>query len=205
MVFRLNGDLAAMSLLPQPIDWSKVAVACVRAWYWPEAVEALRNHVAYVLVAIQPEGADRLQAALALTALTAAVACTTPAAGVYWSASGLVHAPDAFLAYTKQMTPSALPLLLWVSLQLSQEGDGSLSVYTTGLRSFHQREIEAHGAHRDRQFLLDRVFDVVHYLLEKNPVLRHGETIGTTDEEKLPITIGPSKRDPNLEVVHLEL
>lgn len=205
LVFRLNGDLAALSLLPHPIDWSKVAVACVRAWYWPEAVEALRDHVAYALVAIQPEVADRLRAAMTLTALTAAVASTTPAAGVYWSASGLVHAPDAFITYTKQMTPSALPLLLWVSLQLGQESDGSLSVFTTGLRDFNQMEIEAHGAQRDRQFLLDRVFDVVHYLLEKNPVLRHGETIGTTDEEKLLITVGPSKRDPNTEVVHLEL
>lgn len=205
VVFRLNGDLAAVSVMPHPIDWSKVAVACVRAWYWPEAVEALRNHVAYVLVAIQPEAADRLRAAMSLTALTAAVANTTQAAGVYWSASGLVHAPEAFATYAKQMTPSELPLLLWVSLQLSQESDGSFSVYTTGLREFGQMEIEAHGAQRDRQFLLDRVFDVVHYLLEKNPVLRDGETIGTTDEEKLLITVGPSKRDPNMEVVHLEL
>lgn len=205
MVFRIDGDLAAVSLVAQPIPWTQLAASCAGAWYWPEAAEALHGHTAHVLVAVQPEAADRLRAAMALTALAAAVARTTPAAGVYWSANGLVHSPDAFITYARQMTRDALPLLLWIQILLRDEGDGTHSVYTTGLREFNHMELEVHASQREPEFLLARVFDVIHYMLERNPVLRDGETIGTTDEERSPIAIGPSTLDPNTEVIHLAL
>ncbi len=205
LVCHLDGDLAAVLLMPRPIPWAQLALSCAGAWYWPQAAEALRNHTAHVLVAVQPEAADRLKAAMALTALAAAVAHSTEAAGVYWSANGLVHSPEAFITYTRQMTREALPLLLWIQILLRQEADGTYSVYTTGLREFQQMELEVRGSQRDREYLLARIFDIVHYMLEKNPVLRHGETIGTTQEEKIPLTIGPSTLDPNTEVIHLEL
>lgn len=205
LVFRINGDLAAVSLVAQPIPWSQLGLSCAGAWYWPQATESLYNHVAHVLVAVQPAAADRVQAAMGVTALAAAVAETTPAAGVYWSANGLVHAPDAFVTYARQMTRDALPLLLWIQILLREEADGAHSVYTTGLRAFHQMELEVRGSRREPEFLMNRVFDVIHYLLEQNPVLHDGETIGTTNEERFSITLGPSTLDPNTEVVHLGL
>lgn len=205
LVFSAGGDTVAVSLVPDPIDWSELEESCEGAWYWPGAADALRGHVAHVLIAVQPEVNDRLRAAMLLTAVAAAVASTTQAAGVYWSASGLVHSPDAFVTYAQQMRKDSLPLLLWIDFELRQEDDGTCSVYTTGLREFNQMEIEVHSSRRDPQWLLGRVFDVAHYLLEKNVVLHDGETVGTSSEEKIPVTIGSSGMDPATRVILLGL
>jgi len=204
-VFRAEGDTAAVSLMPEPIEWSELEESCAGAWYWPEASEALRGHVAHVLVAVQPDGTDRVRAAMTLTAVAAAVARTTQSAGVFWSASGLVHAPDAFVTYARQMRWDCLPLLLWIAFELQEEDEGAYGVCTTGLGEFNRMEIEVHGSRRDPQVLLDRVFDVVHYVLGKGAVLHHGETLGATEDERISITVGPSAAAPGTEVVHLGL
>jgi hypothetical protein len=204
-VFRIAGDTAAVSLLPTPIEWSELEESCADAWYWPGATDALRGHVAHVLVAVQPDGVDRVRAAMHLTALAAALASTSRSAGVYWSASGLVHSPEAFLAYAKQMRKDALPLLLWIGFELRREDDGTHSVYSTGLREFNQMEIEVRRSRRDPQVLLDRAFDIAHYMLEKGAVLHHGETIGTSEDEKTEIKVGPSATDPETDAIQLNL
>lgn len=49
LVFRLNGNMAAVSLMPAPIPWSDLEGPCATAWWWPEATTRMKAHKAHVI------------------------------------------------------------------------------------------------------------------------------------------------------------
>ncbi len=203
--FAIGSDTAAVSLMDMPIPWEDLEPACAHAWYWPEAAQSMRNHGAHILVVVLSDSEDRVGVAMLLTNLVAAVAACTQTAGVCWVPAALVHPADAFVAASRERDREYLPLYLWVDFAIQQEPDGSHSLFTRGLQEFDVMEIEVRGSRKDPDLLLDRVFNVAHYLLENGPVLEDGETIGLTDEEEIPIVHGPSMWDAGTTVIQLGL
>jgi hypothetical protein len=205
LTFRLGEHTAAISLRSESIprdDWLGPAAT---AWYWPEAALELQSHAAHAIVGLLPSRVDRLDAAMLLTRITAAVAVAAEAVAVLWSPGRLVHSPSAFFEYAEKMTRRRLPLYLWINFGLQRNSDGSHALATTGLEAFGHLEIEVAGSSRQPKQLLDMVFNVAHYVLAKGSVLQSGETLGTRAEEKIAIERGPSFRDPSTTVVQLDL
>jgi hypothetical protein len=205
LVFQFEGETAAVSLLPEPMPSAEIQRAAAAAWYWPTAAEALARSGSQILVGVLPDSGDRVESALRLTKLAAAVADAAVADAVFWAAAGLVHSPDALAAYARQMSRQDLPLYLWIDFHLHNEADGTSSLYTTGLAAFQSPEIEVYGSRREPRSLVARVYDIVHYLLVKGAVLHEGDTIGRSGEEKIEIHLGPSRRDLASRVVQLGL
>ena len=203
--FVIGRDTAAISLMDAPIPWSDLERPCATAWYWPEATASLRDHQAHILVVVLSESEDRVATALLLTSLVAAVASSSDAVGVCWVPATLVHSPEAFLSASQEMSKEYLPLYLWVDFAIQQQHDGSYSLFTTGLREFGLMEIEVRGSYKDPEFLMDRVFNIAHYLLDNGPVLEDGETIGLSDDEEIPVSHGPSMWDERTTVIQLGL
>ncbi len=203
--FVIGRDTAAISLMDAPIPWADLERPCATAWYWPEATVSMQDHRAHVLVVVLSDSPDRVATALLLTSLVAAVASCCEAAGVCWVPATLVHSPEAFIASTEEMHDEYLPLYLWVNFAIQQHHDGSYCVFTIGLAEFGLMEIEVPSSYKDPEFLMDRVFNIAHYLLDNGPVLDDGETIGLADDEEIPIRHGPSMWDERTTVIQLEL
>ncbi|NLX94977.1 MAG: DUF4261 domain-containing protein [Rhodopirellula sp.] len=203
--FVIGRDTAAISLMDAPIPWADLERPCATAWYWPEAEASMRDHRAHVLVVVLSDSPDRVATALFLTSLVAAVAECSEANGVCWVPATLVHSPEAFIDSCQEMSKEYLPLYLWVSFAIQQHHDGSYCVFTTGLAEFGLMEIEVHGSYKDPEFLMDRVFNIAHYLLDNGPVLEDGETIGLSDDEEIPVHHGPSMWDERMTVIQLGL
>ena len=203
--FDLGGDTVAVSLMPQPVPWADLEGPCREAWYWPEAAEALRDHRTHILVVLVPRASDRIDVALSLTRVVAAVTACSRAAGVLWGGGGLVHAPEPFVEAARKGRRESLPLQLWVGFGVYREEDGTHSLYTSGLEEFGQMEIEVAGSKLDPRELIDRVFNMVLYILGKGVVLQDGETIGTSENEKIKITHETSFCDDQTRVVRLGL
>jgi hypothetical protein len=205
MTFSMDGDRAGMALVAKPLPWSDLEGPCAAAWYWPQAAAAFRRHAAHLIATVMPEGRDRLATALRLTAMVAASGATSHALGVYWGPGRLVHAPEAFLQESLHMSRENLPLNLWVDFRLGQNEDGTHSLFTTGLAAFGYREMEIWDSRRSPQSLRDSAYNVAHYVLEKGSVLKQGETIGGTEEEKIPIRVEPSRWDGATTVIRLDI
>jgi hypothetical protein len=205
LVFQFEGETAAVSLLAEPMPLQEIQRAVAAAWYWPAGAETLGRSGAQILVGVLPDSGDWVESALRLTNLAAAAADAAKGKAVFWAAAGLVHSPDAFAAYARQMSRQDLPLYLWIDFHLHGEADGTCSLYTTGLAAFQSPEIEVYGSRREPQNLVGRVYDIVHYLLVKGAVLHEGDTIGRSGEEKIEIHLGPSRRDLARRVVQLGL
>ncbi len=200
----LGQQTVAATLVPAPIPWSQLEGPCATAWYWPDAAGALRDHQAHLLVTLLDEGGRAVDKCSYLTQFVSALASASPAIGVFWGPGRLVHQPRAFVDQAKQMSHENLPLYLWIDFRIEQIADQSLRMFTTGLKALGQLELEVPLYHGTPQQLLEFVYNVAHYLLDKKKQVHEGETIGLTDEVKATVKFGKSMLDDAADVLQLE-
>lgn len=196
---------ANVTLVDRPIPWSQLEGPCATAWYWPEAESALRQHPAHLFVTLHDEQTQAIAQATRLTRLCCALGDTAPAVGIVWGASGAVHEPHAFAQLAGESTTDNLPLNLWIDFRVYElEGRPGFGLFTTGLNSLGHRELEVPQFSGDPQHLVGGVYNVTHYLLEKDARLKDAEVIGLPDGAEVTVYEEQSMIDPEQEVVRLE-
>ena len=204
LAFPLGGDTAAVALVPAPIPWSNLEGPCETAWWWPEASEKMRGHNSHLLVVLSGESGDAVRRSLALTHLTAAVAAHVDAAGIYWGGGALVHDPQVFLEEARMASPERLPLHLWIDFRIEQNDDGTLRLFTTGIKALDKLEIEVpHSEHKPTE-VFDFACSIADYILSRGAEIRDGHTVGRSEEEKVPAAHAPSMWDSRMTVLRLD-
>ena len=204
--FVLDGALVTLTLVRVPIPWGDLEGPALAAWHWPQAIERLKAHQAHVLVAVLAPEPDRITATLLRTRVVAAVAATTPSCGVYWGEAPVVNAAADFVEEAKRTSRERLPLYLWLAFDLVRNpADGTFTLHTSGMRAFDLMELELVASGEQPATLVDRAFNFAHYLLDHGPVLKDGDTIGLSDQERLRIQLLPSLRDPARTVYRITL
>jgi hypothetical protein len=196
----------AVALVRAPIPWSDLRDPCAAAWYWPEAEQTLKQHRGHLLITASVIGSnnvDAIELMLALTRVLAAVAQCSPALGVYLGGAKQVHKVDDFVGEAEGATREMLPLYLWVRFSITQESDHTFTLCTTGLGDLELMELEFHRVSLDAQTLMDRAFNIAHYLLDHGAVLADGHTIGVSADEKFTVNHAPSLRDAGALVYRL--
>ena len=193
IVFRQGDYFGAMALVDQPVPWSELDGPAHTAWYWPQAADALRPHAGHIILTLTSDERDPIDLARALTLCAAATAQSLGALGIFWAPGTLVHDPLAFRAQAEQMQPDWLPLYLWIDFRINQESDMAYSLFTTGMAALGFMEIEIPTLVTDEpKLLVDQAYHVAHYLLEKGPVLKDGDTIGMSPTVRLTVHHEPS-------------
>ncbi len=196
---------ANVTLVDKPIPWQQLEGPCVTAWYWPEAESVLRQHTAHLFVTLIDENPKGVQQSFRLTRLLTALAAVSPAAGIVWGASGAVHEPVAFSQLASKATAEDLPLNLWIDFRVyEKENNEGFGLFTTGLDALGHREFEVPNFTGDPHQLVGAVYNVTHYLLEKQPTLRDSEVIGLPNEQEVTIHEDQSQINPEQDVLRLE-
>ncbi len=203
--FTLDGDAAAIGLLPSPIPWPQIEGPCETARWWPEASAKLRGHTSHLIVAISSDGkSDVLQRAVNLTHLVAAVAAHVESAGVFWGGGGLVHDPRVFVEEAQKASRDNLPLHLWIDFRIEQMEEGTVRLFTTGMKSLGRMEIEIPHSHRLPTEVFDFAYAIADYMLSRGAEIRDNHTVGRSDDEKVMARHAPSMFDERMTVVRLE-
>ena len=205
MTFALDDDLVGIALIPKPLPWKDMAGPCEAAWYWPQAADAFQDHAAHLIATILAGSRDRLQSAVRLTAMVAAAAAASNARGIYWGPGRLVNSPEDFFRESQQIGRTNLPLNLWLDFRIVPGSDATHSLFTTGMAAFGHRELEIWDSGKPPQFLRDCAYNIAHYVLEKGIALKQNETIGLSDDERIPISVEPSRWDSSMMIARLEL
>jgi len=204
LTFLWNGNIAAVALTPAPIPWSQLDGPCDTAWWWPEAAARMRGHNSHLLLVVGGEEGDVLRRSIALTQFTAAVAVHVDAAGIYWNGGRLVHEPHVFLEETRRASRKNLPLHLWVDLRVEANDDGTLRLFTTGMKALDKMEIEIpHSRHKAKE-LFDFAYAIADYLLSRGAEIRDGHTVGRGEDEKVIAAHAPSMWDDKMTVLRLD-
>ena len=194
----------AIALVRGAIPASELSGPCAAAWYWPEAADTLKQHRGHLLITASSSSSDAIELMLALTRVVASVAQSAPALGIFLAGAKQVHKVEDFVSEAEGATRELLPLYLWIRFTLSEQGDGTTTLYTTGLADLELMEVEFPRAQLDPQTLMDRAFNIAHYLLDHGAVLENGHTIGISADEKFKVVHAPSLNDPERLVYQLK-
>lgn len=187
-VFSCGDCLAAVSLMPAPIPDGEAEYFAKANYMWPEAEAVTKTHKAHLLVAVLPHGPSAVEAGTLFTKLTASCLKQENAIGVY--TSGTVFQPEFYIEVADMMKEDeeALPILDWVYFGLYRTPKGN-NAYTYGLTTFGRQEIEILESEKTLEELRDFLYQIASYIIGYDAVLQDGETIGFTEEQRLPITL----------------
>jgi len=194
----------AVALVPQPIPWSQLEGPCATAWYWPDAADALRDQAAHLMVTLVDEGGRPIAKSRRLTEFVTAIASTCAARGIFWGPGRLVHQPEAFIDQARQMTVDNLPLFLWIDFRIERLAENISRLFTTGLAALGGIELEVGKYHGEPQALVDYVYNVAHYQLDQQKMIKDGERIGLTDQLQATANLRPSMLNKEMEVILLD-
>ena len=189
----VEGFNLVIGLMPSPIPNGEAEYFAKANYMWKDAEKEIARHGAHLLVTLLGDG-DMLNKARLYVKVTAALLGQETAIALY--SEGAVYQPKMFRECADIMKNGSLqnsfPILnlVWFGIY----GDGKVSgLYTYGLRRFGKEEIEVYvpADSADLNAIRNFLVSVTAYVLCEDVILRDGETIGFSAEEKLPIKVSP--------------
>ena len=171
--------------MPAPVPEEEIVYHAESNFRWSEAVEVSKRHKAHLIVSVMGKEIPVKKAAELLVKLVAATCKQKGVLGIY--ANGTVYEPEFYLHFSEMLKENMFPMfnLVWFGLYRGKTG---ICGYTEGLRSLGFDEIEVIDSAQSPKEVGDFLTDVTAYVTDGEVVLRDGETIGFTAEQKLPIT-----------------
>lgn len=186
LAFYVDGMMATVGLMEAKVPGGE-------AEYWAnsnfmtrdKSIAAAQNHQAHLLVAILGKGspmrAGELFVKIASTCLKA-----SNALGIY--SCGTVWPSEDYIRLAMIMKDGEFPLtnLVFVGLYQNEKG---VSSWTNGLHAFGKEELEVIDSSQSPSEVYELVFNISSYILQQGAVLRDGETLGYSADQKLPIKL----------------
>lgn len=190
LVFQCQGAMVSLGLMPVPIPGGEAEYQASKNYRWPGGVEQVKGHKAHLVVALLNLGLTPVQAGQLMVKLLVTCCRQGGVLGVY--ANEVVYQPQFYLDVAQILDQGQIPLfnLVWFGLYRSEKG---LCGYTSGLAALGYDELEVLDSAASPEQLVELLSDISHYVVSQNVTLRAGETIGSTPEQKLPISKGPGR------------
>ena len=189
LVATLGNATIAVSLMPAPVPDGEAVGNAKTNFRWPEAVAVTECHKACILVAVLPPEEQSLKETAVLHAKLCASVLKQPHATAI-NTAGTVFDPAFYIDSAEQYVKEGkFPILNHIFFGLySNDGGGMVSGYTYGLGNLGKKDIEILDSNHSPDEVLDFMTDIALYILEYDAILKHGETIGFSAEQKLAIT-----------------
>ena len=205
--FDVDDEFVALALMPAPYPATDLEGPLITSWMWPPKppIEHVKQHRSHLLITMTGGSGDPIRRRLILTAVTALAAKQPGVMAVYWGEATLVVFPPVFVSMAETInSPEAPPLYIWVDLRAFRNKDGTTGLFTTGLAPLGHMEIEIPNVDMEPGELREWLLNIMYYLLENGPVLKHGQTIGMTAEQQLRIQHCASSFGHSGKVIRLE-
>lgn len=187
LVFDVDGAMIAVGYMPAPVPEGEAERFAANNCFWPGAVEAAASHRAHLMVAVLPRDMEPLEAGKTYVKLISSCLEDENAIGVY--TSGTVLEPAFYQKGTAAMEQGELPILNWLYFGVYEKEQG-YGAYTIGMDAFGKDELEILASRHTPEELRKFLFDVAYYVLEGDITLKDGETIGFSEEQRLPMKRG---------------
>ena len=212
-LFQVGDTLLSVIPVDQPLPPGTLDDAIEADRVWPEAKEKLAAHKAHIIVGAVTEATDHASAintASLVTAVAAAITSITPTIGIYWSNGNTITERSTFLTAAQGLFAGQPPATVWVQMLWldgppTPKGERTLAVVTTGLRPFVGREIEFLPVALPPRTIAERVIGAIVYLLSNGPVLKDGDTLGVSEQERIRVVFANSGQRPGVPVMNLSL
>lgn len=185
VVLRINDMLVACSLMPNPVPDGEAEANAKNSVVWKNAQEEVAKHKAHCMIAIMSKNGTAVEQAELFAKVAASMLSLKNAIGIYKYPT--VYQAQFYRDMAQSMNHGEFPtpIAIHVGMYLSE---GKMNAYTSGMQFFGKDEIEVIGSLAQPGELYGFMLSVAEYVILEDIVLQPGETIGFTEEQKLPIT-----------------
>jgi len=195
--------------VPVPIPEREAESNAAGNFLWPDGEEEAAAHRAHVIVTLAGKGESPVQEAMLVTRLALVALELFDGLGVYWGNASVANSRELFEQCAREMTETHLPLPVWLRFQPvradadndnadpapSDDPPAEIGMYTLGLKQFGLMEIEIDRCGMDLGELFEFVSNLAHYLVMSGPVIKDGNTVGGSEEERILVRHRPSMID----------
>ncbi len=192
-VFSVEDMLVTVGLMPAPVPNDEAVRNAESNFRWKEAVEVTKSHKSHLVVAVLSHGKPMVEAATLFVKIGAT--CLKQQHAIAINASGTVMEPNFYMEYAKDaINDGMLPILDLVFFGIYSNDNGkTISGYTFGLQNFEKDEIEIINSSHPANEVFEMLVEITNYVAEYDVTLNPGETIGFSEEQKLPISKSKSQ------------
>ncbi len=190
LVISYGGAFIAVSLIDAPVPYGEVEVSAERNFMWSDGVKQVKKHKAHLLVAVMSDELDPRDTGELMVKIV--VSCLKLFGGIGVYTGDVVLARDYYLDFAEMLDEGLYPLhnLVWIGIYRNGEG---ICGYTGGMINFGYNEIEVLGSSAEPMELHLFISNVAGYVIDEGVVFSDGETIGYSEDQKLPITVSPGE------------
>lgn len=185
-IFNYQGAMAAISLMPTPVPNGEAEYYAQNNYRWRDAVETTKKHTAQLMVSVLGQAVGAKNASELLVKMVATCCKQQGVLGIY--ANETVYQPEFYEACAAMMKDQLFPLMNLVWFSLYGGKNGGVSAYTCGMESLGYDEIEILDSKASMGEVVDLLLNICTYVVTENVILKDGETIGFTEDQKLPIS-----------------
>lgn len=186
LVFHTDGMVVACSLMPNPVPNREAEECAKNNIMWKEGPEEVAKHQAHVMVAVMNKF-DAMEQALLFAKVSCCLLKLDNAIGIYKNPT--VYEKRFYLDFAESIKQGDMPvpILLYTGMYLAKDG---LCAFSSGMTFFGKNELEIIDSKQQPDKVISFMFSIEEYVLSEDVELKDGETIGFTEEQKLPISVG---------------
>lgn len=189
IVLEHDGMMLAIMYIDAPVPNNEAVLNAQSNYFWPEAVDVTQKHKAHLIVSVFGREYTFYDTSIMFTKLCDSCLALQNATGVY--AFGTVYEPKMYRDVAKMIddgeTPT--PILTYIGVYNTAEG---VCAYTFGLSYYNKKELEVVNSKQSLEDVYDMLYGIVGYVIAYDVTLQDGETIGFSEEQKLPISLSPA-------------
>ena len=200
-----TGASCMLALMPVPVpkgeadDGAKFSLSAFRdGWTLPA-------HAAHLVVTYHDRDVEPAVIAVSrFTSVLATVAEVSGSVGIYWGGSGATHDAEFFASVAREQ--GIIPrIMVWTGISIAREGDGRLSLLSLGMAQLSLPNLLLVSGEESADSALEVMFDLLAYIAERGKPIREGETVGMSEDQRLPVRYVESPVDPGVKVWRVEL
>lgn len=203
IVFEWNGEMFGIMLLDVALPWDALKYACEYSPTWENASEEMKNNKAHMIISIVSKNSDYLSRQVMLSKVIYSFLSVTKSIGVLDGESQLVRSKEEYMAEALLLKENELPIANWVFLGIAATENGT-SAFTVGLKRFGYRELEILRSQESKLAVYELFYNTCNYVIGNEVVFKNKETIGYTQDQKLPVKITKSSITDDKKVVLID-
>ncbi len=186
IVFHTEGMVVACSLMPNPVPNNEAEECAKNNILWKDGAAEVAKHQAHVMVAVMNKF-DAMEQAILFAKIACSLLKLDNAIGIYKNPT--VYEKKFYIDFAETIKNGELPvpILLYTGMYLAKDG---LCAFTQGMTFFGKNEMEIIDSKQQPDQVVGFMFSIEEYVLSEDVELKDGETIGFSEEQKLPISVG---------------
>ena len=185
VVFKYDDMNVACSLLPNPVPENEAVEAAKRNILWNSGAEETAEHQAHMIVAVLNKF-DALDQQELLAKVVCSLLKLDNAIGIYKAPT--VYEKDFYINFAETIREGEIPVPIYVYVGMYLD-EGKVFAFTSGMSVFGKLEMEITGTDAEPSDVLSFMYSICEYIISEDVVLQDDETIGFTEEQKIPVHI----------------